>query len=40
MEESVWKRIDFENYKRLTKQERLEFLKSKVSPKRKLSKKE
>jgi hypothetical protein len=37
---NVWKRIDFENYKRLTKHERLAFLKAKVLPKKQMSQKD
>lgn len=39
MSDNIWKRIDFELYKKLTKEERLEIIKSTVSPKKKTTKK-
>lgn len=40
MNENVWKRIDFENYKRLTKEERIEQFKEQSFSKKRISKHE
>ena len=37
MDKDVWSRIDFENYKRMTKNERVEKLKTQITPRNKLS---
>lgn len=39
MDDTIWKRIDFDKYKRSTKDERIKSIKEQISPKRKLSKK-